>query len=81
MKAATSERGLLVIDAIARGTSGHAARNEGVNALYIALEDIDKIRKHVFTPFDETQIHIRGTLLSIHPDSMLSLFHQGRAAA
>lgn len=49
MKAATSERGLLVIDATAHGTSGHAARNEGENALYIALEDIEKIRKHVFT--------------------------------
>ena len=48
MKAATSERGLLVIDATAHGTSGHAARNEGVNALYIALEDIEKIRKHAF---------------------------------
>ena len=49
MKAATSERGLLVIDATAHGISGHAARNEGKNALYIALEDIEKLRKHVFT--------------------------------
>ena len=49
MKAATSERGLLVIDATAHGVSGHAARNEGKNALYIALEDIDKLRKHVFS--------------------------------
>ena len=48
MKAATSERGLLVIDATARGTSGHAARNEGDNALYKALEDIDTLRNHVF---------------------------------
>ena len=48
MKAATSERGLLVIDATAHGISGHAARNEGKNALYIALEDIEKLRKHEF---------------------------------
>jgi acetylornithine deacetylase len=48
MKAATSERGLLVIDATAHGTSGHAARNEGKNALYIALEDIERLRKHEF---------------------------------
>jgi acetylornithine deacetylase len=48
MKAATSERGLLVIDATAHGISGHAARNEGKNALYIALEDIDKLRRHEF---------------------------------
>lgn len=49
MKVATSERGLLVIDATAHGVSGHAARNEGKNALYIALEDIEKLRNHVFT--------------------------------
>ena len=48
MKAATAERGLLVIDATAHGISGHAARNEGKNALYIALEDIEKLRKHSF---------------------------------
>ena len=48
MKAAVSERGLLVIDATAHGVSGHAARNEGKNALYIALEDIDILRKYEF---------------------------------
>ncbi len=48
MKVATSERGLLVIDATARGVSGHAARNEGCNALYKALEDIEKLRSHRF---------------------------------
>ena len=48
MKAAIAERGLLVIDATAEGVSGHAARNEGVNALYIALEDIAKLRNHEF---------------------------------
>lgn len=48
MRAAVSERGLLVIDATAYGVSGHAARNEGKNALYIALEDIDRLRKYEF---------------------------------
>ena len=49
MKAATSERGLLVIDATAHGTSGHAARNEGKNALYIVLDDINRLREHTFS--------------------------------
>ena len=49
MKAAVSERGLLVIDATAHGVSGHAARNEGKNALYLALKDIEKLRKHEFS--------------------------------
>ena len=49
MRTATSERGLLVLDALAQGVSGHAARGEGVNALYIALDDIAALRAHVFT--------------------------------
>ena len=49
MRAAIAERGLLVIDAAAEGISGHAARNEGVNALYIALEDIAKLREYKFS--------------------------------
>jgi acetylornithine deacetylase len=40
MEAAVAERGLLVIDAVAHGVSGHAAREEGVNAILIAHEDI-----------------------------------------
>ena len=48
MMAATAERGLLVIDATAHGVSGHAARNEGENALYIAMEDIMRLKAHEF---------------------------------
>ncbi|MGB4958350.1 MAG: M20 family metallo-hydrolase [Saprospiraceae bacterium] len=40
MQMAVAEKGLLVLDAVATGKSGHAAREEGVNALYIAVEDI-----------------------------------------
>ena len=49
MRAAICERGLLVLDGLAEGVSGHAARNEGVNALYIALDDINALRSHKFT--------------------------------
>ena len=48
MKAATSERGLLVLDGLAEGVSGHADRGEGVNALYIALDDIAALRNYKF---------------------------------
>lgn len=44
MNAAVAERGLMVIDGQAKGISGHAARQEGMNALYIACEDIESIR-------------------------------------
>ena len=76
MKAATAERGLLVIDATAHGISGHAARNEGKNALYIALEDIDRLRKHEFSRISPrmgkvnlnvTQINA-GTAHNVIPD-------------
>lgn len=45
MQAAVAERGLVVLDCTARGRSGHAARDEGENALYIALEDIERLRR------------------------------------
>ena len=48
MRAAISERGLLVLDGEARGVSGHAARNEGANAVYLAMEDIARLRAHKF---------------------------------
>lgn len=38
---AVAEKGLLVLDCVAHGKAGHAARNEGVNALYIAVKDIE----------------------------------------
>lgn len=48
MRLAVAEKGLLVIDAYARGQSGHAARNEGENAIYHALADIQHLRQLTF---------------------------------
>lgn len=48
MQPAIAERGLMVIDGVARGKSGHAARNEGVNAIYEALDDLVFIRDYRF---------------------------------
>ncbi len=48
MQAAVGERGLVVMDCTAHGVRGHAARNEGVNALYKAMEDIERIRTYRF---------------------------------
>lgn len=41
MQMAIAEKGLLVIDCTAAGKAGHAARNEGENAIYKALKDIE----------------------------------------
>ena len=48
LEMAVAERGLLVLDAEAQGKAGHAAREEGVNALYIALDDIQTLRNYSF---------------------------------
>ncbi|WP_375580562.1 M20 family metallo-hydrolase [Marivirga tractuosa] len=48
MKLAVAEKGLLVIDAVAKGSAGHAARNEGENAIYNAMEDILKVKDFKF---------------------------------
>lgn len=49
MRLAVAEKGLLVIDAKIKGKAGHAAREEGVNAIYLALEDLEEIRNFQFT--------------------------------
>ena len=48
MQCAVAERGLLVFDGVAHGKAGHAARDEGVNALYLALDDIQRLRDYRF---------------------------------
>jgi len=48
MQPAIAEKGLMVIDGIARGKSGHAAREEGVNAIYEALDDLVWLRDYRF---------------------------------
>lgn len=48
MEMAVAERGLLVLDAVAEGKAGHAARNEGVNAIYKAVQDIAWIQTYQF---------------------------------
>ncbi len=48
LQLAVAERGLMVLDCIAEGVAGHAARGEGVNALYKALEDVTWIRNYRF---------------------------------
>lgn len=46
MNPAIAEKGLMVLDCSVKGVSGHAARNEGVNAIYKAIKDIEWFRTH-----------------------------------
>lgn len=77
MDMAIAEKGLIVIDCEAKGVSGHAAREEGVNAIYKALDEIAKLRKfefekesEVFGPIKKTVTLIEaGTQHNVVPDS------------
>lgn len=48
MELAIAERGLMVIDCISKGRAGHAAREEGENAVYEATRDIEWFRTYRF---------------------------------
>lgn len=48
MQMAVAEKGLLVLDCKAAGKSGHAAREEGINAIYEAFKDIEWFRNYRF---------------------------------
>ena len=49
MHPAIAEKGLMVLDVNAHGKAGHAARNEGENAIYKALNDIQWFRDYRFS--------------------------------
>ena len=66
MQMAVAERGLMVLDCTAEGKSGHAARNEGVNAIYKALEDIDWFRNHQFEKVSEYLGPVKMTVTQIN---------------
>lgn len=48
MQMAVAEKGLMVLDCATYGKSGHAAREEGVNAIYKAMEDMEWFRTYKF---------------------------------
>ena len=65
MQPAVAERGLIVLDCVAKGVTGHAARNEGVNALYLALDDIVRLRTMTFPRVSPTLGPIKITVTQI----------------
>jgi acetylornithine deacetylase len=65
MQMAVAEKGLLVLDCIVRGQAGHAARDEGINALYLALEDINRIKNHTFDKVSPFLGPVKMTVTSI----------------
>ncbi len=69
MQLAIAERGLMVIDAEVTGVSGHAARDEGVNAIYLALQDIEWIRQLRFERVSRLLGPVKATVTQIEAGS------------
>lgn len=69
LEMAVAERGLMVIDCTAQGRPGHAARNEGENALYKALEDIQWIRNYRFDKVSDLLGESRMTVTVIETEN------------
>jgi acetylornithine deacetylase len=69
LEMAVAERGLMVIDCIAQGRAGHAARNEGENALYKAVDDINWIRNYKFEKVSELLGESRLTVTAIETEN------------
>ncbi|MFN7118397.1 MAG: M20 family metallo-hydrolase [Saprospiraceae bacterium] len=66
MRMAIAEKGLMVVDAEARGKAGHAARNEGENAIYKALQDIEWIQNQQFEKISDLLGPVKMTVTQIH---------------
>ncbi len=69
MQMAIAEKGLVVLDCTAHGRSGHAAREEGENALYKAIDDIEKIRNYKFENISEILGAVKTTVTIINAGS------------
>lgn len=69
MNMAIAEKGLLVLDCIAHGKSGHAARDEGENAIYKAVRDIEWIQKFNFQKESEWLHRVHTAVTSIETDN------------
>lgn len=66
MQPAIAEKGLMVVDVTVHGKAGHAARNEGENAIYKALDDINWIRNYHFEKSSNILGDVKATVTIIN---------------
>ena len=65
MRPATGEKGLMVLDCTVYGKSGHAARDEGINAIYEAIPVIEEFRKFSFPKISKMLGPVKLTVTQI----------------
>jgi acetylornithine deacetylase len=66
---AIAEKGLLVLDCVSTGKAGHAAREEGENAIYKAMKDISWFESFKFPKISETLGPIKMSVTSIQTEN------------
>ena len=66
MQPAVAEKGLMVLDCTAYGKAGHAARNDGENAIYKALKDIDWFKDYQFSKLSTWLGSVKMTVTQIN---------------
>jgi len=66
MNPAVAEKGLMVLDCVSTGKSGHAARNEGVNAIYKAVSDINWFSSYRFPDISDLLGEVKMTVTMIN---------------
>ncbi|HRX93640.1 MAG TPA: M20 family metallo-hydrolase [Chitinophagaceae bacterium] len=69
MQMAVAERGLLVLDCISHGKAGHAARDEGENAIYNAIEDINWFKTFHFDKVSDLLGPVKMSVTSIETEN------------
>lgn len=69
MQMAIAEKGLLVLECINYGIAGHAARNEGDNALYHAMQDIEWFKNYEFGKVSDVLGPVKMTVTSIETEN------------
>ena len=69
MQMAVAEKGLMVLDAIAHGKAGHAARDEGESALYKAIKDIEWIQSYKFSKVSDLLGPVKMSVTVIETDN------------
>ncbi len=66
MQPAVAEKGLMVLDCVALGKAGHAARNEGINAITVAIKDIEWFNSYLFPEQSALLGPVKMTVTIIH---------------
>lgn len=69
LEMAIAERGLMVLDCVAKGKAGHAARNEGENSIYKAMMDIEWLHTYQFDKVSEFLGPVKMTVTSIETEN------------